>query len=296
MARQLNGPRYSSQILELNASDDRGIDVVRDQIKDFASSKKLFSSGLKLIILDEADQMTKQAQFALRRIIEKYTRNVRFCIICNYVNKIIPALQSRCMRFRFGPLERKHVEVKLREVAVKENVNITDSGLHAIIKLAEGDMRKCFNVLQSCHVAYDVVNEENVYASTGQPLPSDINKILDLLLNSNASDAHKQIQEIQQYRGLSLVDIIERLHELALRITFPPPVLEFLLEKLADIEYRLSLGSSERLQLASLIGTFQIAAHQSTEYKPENDKFIQNAKQGHENVQLKLATSDRDYD
>src|ERR1700741_3407253 len=107
IARQLHGPKYSSMILELNASDDRGIDVVREQIKDFASSRQLFSTGFKLIILDEADAMTKTAQFALRRVIEKYTMHTRFCLICNYVNKIIPALQSRCTRFRFGPLDNE---------------------------------------------------------------------------------------------------------------------------------------------------------------------------------------------
>lgn len=103
--------------------------------------------------------MTKAAQFALRRIMEKYTRNVRFCMICNYVNKIIPALQSRCMRFRFGPLERSQIETKLIAVAKTEAVNLDPSGITAIIKLAEGDMRKILNVLQSCHMAYDVVNE-----------------------------------------------------------------------------------------------------------------------------------------
>lgn len=122
---------------------------------------------MKLIILDEADQMTKVAQFALRRIIEKYTRNTRFCMICNYVNKIIPALQSRCMRFRFGPLESTQVINKLQSIAQAESCNITEDGLQAIVKLAHGDMRKCLNVLQSCHAAYDIINEENVYACTG---------------------------------------------------------------------------------------------------------------------------------
>lgn len=103
-------------ILELNASDDRGIDVVREQIKNFASTRKIFEKGFKLIILDEADAMTSVAQAALRRVIEKYTKNVRFCMICNYVGKIIPALQSRCTRFRFAPLEREQIEKRLQFV------------------------------------------------------------------------------------------------------------------------------------------------------------------------------------
>ena len=107
-------------VLELNASDDRGIDVVREQIRDFASSQKLFSKGLKLVILDEADAMTRTAQFALRRVIEKYTKSTRFCLIGNYVNKIIPALQSRCTRFRFGPLETDQVQTRLEFVIKTE--------------------------------------------------------------------------------------------------------------------------------------------------------------------------------
>ena len=107
----------SIKLRKLNASDDRGIDVVRDQIKSFASSRTMFSSGYKLIILDEADAMTQAAQNALRRVIEKYTKNVRFCIICNYVGKIIPAIQSRCTRFRFAPLKEEQIRTRLEHVA-----------------------------------------------------------------------------------------------------------------------------------------------------------------------------------
>jgi len=106
--------------LELNASDERGIDVVRSQISDFASTKRIFSTGFKLIVLDECDAMTKDAQFALRRVIEKYTRNTRFCLICNYVSKVIPALQSRCTRFRFAPLPKDCVLQRLQVVADAE--------------------------------------------------------------------------------------------------------------------------------------------------------------------------------
>lgn len=106
--------------MQLNASDDRGIDVVREQIKQFAETRTLFAKGFKLIILDEADMMTQQAQAALRRVIEQYTKNVRFCIICNYVNKIIPAIQSRCTRFRFSPLPIVEVEKRLVGVIANE--------------------------------------------------------------------------------------------------------------------------------------------------------------------------------
>jgi len=129
---------YSSMALELNASDSRGIDVVRNEIKEFAGTRQLFNKGIKLIILDEADAMTSDAQFALRRVIEKHTKNARFCLICNYVSKIIPALQSRCTRFRFAPLQVNQIRSRLIEVADSEKVNYTEDGIQSILSLSGG--------------------------------------------------------------------------------------------------------------------------------------------------------------
>lgn len=137
-------------VLELNASDDRGIDVVRQQIKTFAGTKQLFSTGTKLIILDEADAMTPPAQAALRRVIEKYVRNARFCIICNYLSRIIPAIQSRCTRFRFQPLAKSDVEARLRHVVIEEKLQATEDGINALVVLGKGDMRRSLNILQVC--------------------------------------------------------------------------------------------------------------------------------------------------
>ncbi len=109
IAKKMFGKNYKNSTLELNASDERGIDVVRNQIKSFCATQQIMSKGIKLVILDECDAITSSAQFALRRIIEKYTKTTRFCLICNYVSKIIPALQSRCTRFRFSPLSPEHV-------------------------------------------------------------------------------------------------------------------------------------------------------------------------------------------
>ena len=259
IARQLYGSRYPSHILELNASDDRGIEVVREQIMAFASSKQLFSSGYKVIVLDEADQMTKTAQFALRRVIEKYTRGTRFCLICNYVNKIIPALQSRCTKFRFGPLDTPAIEGKLRQIAAAEKVELTDDGLQAIVKLSEGDMRKCLNILQSTSMAASTVDEAAVYNTTGNPLPADILLILQALLNSSLPDSYALIRRLQVERGLSLQDIVQYLHELVLRTEMPDEVLGFLLREMCDAQYRLASGTSEAIQLAGVCGIFATA-------------------------------------
>jgi replication factor C subunit 3/5 len=156
-------------VLELNASDDRGIDVVREQIKTFASTKQIFSMGpsaasngssatssmaqYKLIILDEADAMTSTAQMALRRIMEKYTANTRFCIIANYTHKLSPALLSRCTRFRFSPLKEADIRRLVDKVIEEEGVNITPEATDALVKLSKGDMRRGLNVLQACHAS-----------------------------------------------------------------------------------------------------------------------------------------------
>src|SRR6266702_1958709 len=124
-----SGPGLSAKLHQLNASVDRGIDVVREQIKQFAETRTLFAKGFKLIILDEADMMTTAAQAALRRVIEQYTKNVRFCIICNYVNKITPAIQSRCTRFRFSPLPIAEVEKRLNHVVEAERCSFLNRTL-----------------------------------------------------------------------------------------------------------------------------------------------------------------------
>eukprot|EP00123_Amoebidium_parasiticum_P021816 comp7425_c0_seq1/m.3096 comp7425_c0_seq1/g.3096 ORF comp7425_c0_seq1/g.3096 comp7425_c0_seq1/m.3096 type:complete len:352 (-) comp7425_c0_seq1:89-1144(-) len=255
-AKQLYGPKYKSMILELNASDDRGIDVVREQIKNFASTRKIFSSGFKLIILDESDAMTSAAQAALRRIIEKYTKNVRFCLICNYVSKIIPAVQSRCTSFRFAPLSEEQMRERLDYVIKQENVNITDDGRQALTKLARGDMRRVLNVLQATSMAYDVVNSTNVYLCTGHPLPEDIENILSWLLNEPYPVAYQKMNELKMLKGLALQDILREIHDLALRVDLPPKARVYLVNQLAEAEYRLSSGTSEKVQMGALLGAF----------------------------------------
>lgn len=189
-ARKLFGDKFKSMILELNASDDRGIDVVREQIKNFASTRNIYSSGFKLIILDEADSMTNQAQAALRRVIEKYTRNVRFCIICNYVSKIIPAIQSRCTRFRFAPLAQEQIDDRLNLIIDTEGVHLTEDGRKALLKLSKGDMRRALNILQACHAAYDRIDETAIYNCTGHPDPQVIDRISKWMLTEEFTTAY----------------------------------------------------------------------------------------------------------
>ena len=162
LARKIYGNKNMRQmVLELNASDDRGIDVVREQIKTFSSTKQIFAgsfdkssnqdniANFKLIILDEADAMTSTAQMALRRIMEKYTANTRFCVIANYTHKLSPALLSRCTRFRFSPLKEKDIRVLVDKVILEEAVNIAPDAVDSLVTLSKGDMRRALNVLQA---------------------------------------------------------------------------------------------------------------------------------------------------
>ncbi|CAJ0960373.1 unnamed protein product, partial [Mesorhabditis belari] len=254
-----------SMILELNASDDRGIDVVRDDIIMFAQARGLHapsdSSRFKLVILDEADAMTKDAQNALKRVIEKYTKNVRFCIICNYLSSIIPAIQSRCTRFRFAPLSTEQIKPRLEHVIQSEHINITDPGREALLMLCEGDMRRVLNVLQSTTMAFQEVNEDTVYRCVGQPTPAHIEGILRVLLNDTMQNAYKKLQQECVELGFALSDIVTRLHDLVFKLDVPSQVHCLLLTALADTERRLSEGGSDKVQLSGLCAAFVQARH-----------------------------------
>ncbi|KYR01475.1 replication factor C subunit [Tieghemostelium lacteum] len=269
-ARKLYGDQYSRMVLELNASDDRGIDVVREQIKTFASSMFFFQSSVpyKLIILDEADAMTNHAQTALRRVIEKYTKTTRFCIICNYVVKIIPALQSRCTKFRFSPLPKAAALKRVTDIAAQEHIDITTDAINSIVTLGEGDMRKCLNVLQSASMSnHKKIDREAIYRCTGQPSPKDISNILSSLLDDDYSTAFKNISELKKVKGLSLTDIVKELVPAIFKMNLHNTTLMKLGSALSDIEFNLSNGASDKLQLGSLIGSFAIYRDEETKIK-----------------------------
>ncbi|KAE8635358.1 hypothetical protein XENTR_v10002592 [Xenopus tropicalis] len=218
-----------------------------------------YRKGFKLVILDEADAMTQDAQNALRRVIEKFTENTRFCLICNYLSKIIPALQSRCTRFRFGPLSPEMMVPRLEHVVKEECVDISPDGMKALVTLSNGDMRRSLNILQSTNMAYGKVTEDTVYTCTGHPLRSDIANILDWMLNKDFTSAYKNIMELKTLKGLALHDILTEVHLYVHRVDFPASVRMHLLIKMADVEYRLASGTSEKIQLSSLIAAFQVA-------------------------------------
>lgn len=267
LAKTMYKQKYKAMTLELNASDARGIDVVRDQIKTFVSVKQLFNSGAtqgqpKLVILDEADNMTNTAQFALRRMIEQYAPNARFVLICNYSSKIIPALQSRCTKLRFAPLTEEQIVGRLEYVAENEKISLTDGAARAIVEVGSGDMRKVLNIFQTTSMGHQgTVDADAVYTSTGVPSPEDIDQFLKTLMNGTVSFAAglKSLQDLLRSKGYALDDFLQLMHHRLITIDFPTAQRCALNCALADIDWRLKQGCSERVQLAAIVGAFHEA-------------------------------------
>eukprot|EP01028_Stygiella_incarcerata_P009459 TRINITY_DN4493_c0_g1_i1.p1 TRINITY_DN4493_c0_g1~~TRINITY_DN4493_c0_g1_i1.p1 ORF type:complete len:387 (+),score=97.68 TRINITY_DN4493_c0_g1_i1:100-1161(+) len=248
-------------VLELNASDDRGISVVREEIKNFAATRNIFGGSFKLVILDEADHLTSDSQAALRRVIEKYTRNVRFCLICNYVNKIIPAIQSRCARFRFGPLEDSDLVIqRLKEIAEAEEMKIDMDALQAVYDLSEGDMRKCVNILQSLCLVHqrEKVSFEDVYRVVGRLLPREVEQIVGISMEKPLREAIEEVSDMTIRCGIAVQDLLHAMVPWVWKMEMSSDLQAFAIRKLADLEYRLSIGTTDDIQLSSLISIFQI--------------------------------------
>ena len=201
--------------------------------------------------------MTNDAQFALRRIIEKYTKNARFCLVCNYVSKIIPALQSRCTRFRFAPLSRAQMEGRLMDVVRAEGCESTQEGIDAILRLSGGDMRRVLNLLQSTAMSAKVIDETSVYLTSGAPLPSDIDKIMNWLMNHNFKTACTEITSMCSSKGYALTDVLGELTSRILCLQNLDHVsLGMLLDGMSNVEHRLAYGTDEKIQIASLVGVY----------------------------------------
>lgn len=262
VCKELYGDSRSSFVLELNASDDRGINVVREQIKTFAESKNHYTTCektcLKLIILDEADHMTFPAQNAMRRIMENYAKNVRFCLLCNYVNKITPAIQSRCTAFRFSPLKEDSMMGKALDIAKFENVDVTKEGLKSLIRVGHGDMRRILNCLQVVSLSHkNQTIDENVILSTLDiPLPSEIKNILTHFTKSTMKESYEFVQKLQYNKGYSVKEIMTSLYELILTYDFPDSAICLLLKNFGELEERCSSGANEKITLSALIGAF----------------------------------------
>jgi replication factor C small subunit len=239
--------------LELNASDARGIDVIRTYIKDFAKARPPADIPFKILILDEADNMTSPAQQALRRTMEKYTKNCRMILICNYSNKIIPPIQSRCVVFRFSPLNNDDIKDRIKFVGERENVEITPNGLNALVDVSRGDCRRAINYLQSSGTVGKKINQEIVFRVAGEVPPEKITKILNTAIEGQLQLSIKLLNDLKKEYGLSGRNIIKNIHRRVYDLNVSEGMKIELSKLLAKFEYRLSQGGTESIQLQALL-------------------------------------------
>lgn len=258
IATKLYGNQKQQMILELNASDDRGINIIREPVKRFASTRMIFGTGHKLIILDESDAMTSAAQAALRRVMEKYSSNVRFILICNYPEKLIPALRSRCTEFRFPPLPHDDAKGYLENIAKQVGHEYVESGIDALLTLGNGDLRRSLNLMQTTSMATDIINESNVYRCAGYPEPEQIKAQLSALLNQPLESSVISLNQLRIEKGFSLLDILRELHRQAILLELNPIILANLIDNLSQIEKRIAEGASEAIETAAVAAAFQI--------------------------------------
>jgi len=221
LARDLYGDVYREHLMELNASDERGINVVRETVKTFARIRTLGDIPFKILILDEADNMTGDAQQALRRTMERYTETCRFILIANYSGKIIEPIQSRCAPFRFSYLPHEEQNTHLKYIAEKEGINLLPEGLEAIYDVCRGDLRKAINSLQAAASIGKPINAETVYSVVGRANPADVHSMIEVSMNGNFIEARKKLREMIIKYGVAGSDIVKQIHTELFRLDAP---------------------------------------------------------------------------
>ncbi|WP_336035604.1 replication factor C small subunit [Halobacterium yunchengense] len=259
IAKELYGDDWQENFMELNASDERGIDVVRDRIKNFARTS-FGGYDYRVIFLDEADALTDDAQSALRRTMEQFSENTRFVLSCNYSSKIIDPIQSRCAVFRFSPIDDDAVAAHLADIADREGVEYTEAGVDALVYAADGDMRRAINALQAASATGDVVDEETVYAITATARPEEIEEMVTEALDGDFTAARSTLDDLVSHRGLAGSDIIDQVHRSVWSFDVDDEAAVRLLDRLGEADYRIAEGANERVQLEALLASVALQA------------------------------------
>ncbi len=256
MSHDLYGKEWRANVLETNASDERGIDVIRHKIKDFSRMKSIGNVPYKLVILDEADALTRDAQQALRRTMENFTNTTRFILICNYSSKIIDPIQSRCSVFRFRSLSEKDQEKFIDRIVKEEKLKITPDGIKALMALAEGDLRRVANLLQSSSSLKKNITEDVVYEAASRAKPKDVEEMLKVVMKGDFKEARKKLHEMLLIQGLAAEDIIKEIHQQIYNLEIPEEDKIKLVDKTGEYDFRISEGASNLIQLEALLAQF----------------------------------------
>ncbi len=258
LAHDLYGEDFSSSILELNASDERGIDVVRGKIKDFARTVALESVPFKIIFLDEADALTPDAQHALRRTMEKYLSITRFILSCNYSSKIIEPLQSRCSVFRFMPLNDAEIKQMIERIAEKEGLQVSEAAITTLIYISSGDMRKAINALQGVSFQTKKITPEAIYKISSQARPEEIKKMMEAALSGKFMDARTLLDSLMIKYGMSGEDVIMQVYREVPSLQIPEEKKVHLIDKIGEYNFRMVEGANERIQLEALLAQMML--------------------------------------
>ncbi len=257
LAREFFGENFREGFLELNASDERGIDVVRGKIKEFARTMPIIMD-FKLIFLDEADALTTDAQQALRRTMEQYTKTCRFILSCNYSSKLIDPIQSRCAVFRFRKIQRTVINEHLKKILSIEKIKYTDDGINAITEISEGDVRKAINILQSASVSGEV-NEENVYNIASYAKPEQIRNILKLAIDGKFLDARNMLDNIMLNYGIAGEDVLIQMNREIFYVEGIDDKTKMkVVDAIGECNFRLVEGANERIQIAALLAKIAV--------------------------------------
>jgi replication factor C small subunit len=264
IVKQLFGEKWKENYLELNASDERGIDVVRQKVKDFARTKALGSVPFKVIFLDEADALTKEAQQALRRTMENYTNTCRFIMSCNYSSKILDPIQSRCVVFRFKILEKKDILQVINKIAENESLKITESAAEMLYEMSEGDCRRAINLLQATSAVSPDVNEEMVSMIASSTKPADVKIVLDYALTGDFINAKEKLLDVMLKESVSGTDVIKAIQKEIWNLDIEPRIKVKLTEKTGEAEFRIVEGSDDFVQLQALLASFVLAGNKES--------------------------------
>jgi replication factor C small subunit len=262
LARDLYGKGYREHLMELNASDERGINVVRETVKTFARTRSIGEIPFKIMILDEADNMTRDAQQALRRTMERFTETCRFILICNYSGKIIEPIQSRCAPFRFSYLSREDQHKYLQHIIQEENVKVLDEGLNAIFEVSGGDLRRAVNALQAAASAGKPIGAETLYSVVGRANPADVRNMIGLAMKGDFVGAREKLREMILKYGLAGSDIIRQIHIEIFRFNIPERWKIRLADTIGEIDFRLVQGADEEVQLSALLARLTEASYE----------------------------------
>ena len=258
IAKQLFGDAWKYNFLELNASDERGIDIIRNKVKDFARTRAVGNVPFKIIYLDECDALTKEAQQALRRTMENYTNTCRFILSCNYSSKIIDPIQSRCAIFRFRTLAKEDVFEVINSIAKIENLKVDEKAKEAIFMVSEGDLRRAENLLQSAAALSEKITEDSVFSLASVARPKEIKEVLVLTVNGKFVEAKNKLLNTMLSYGLSAIDIVKQIQKEIWELEIDDDNKLEMIKTCGDIEFRLVEGSDEFIQLEALLSKFAL--------------------------------------